>query len=167
MRIYALILFVALSAFNAEAQKKSKKTPLKPVEEINLTSFGGNWYAISRLPNPVDSDLSNVTVYYEPKGDKKIKETLKGVNKKGKDVKIKSRLTYKGGGKIKGPLGGKYVVLALDDKYQYFMMATPNQKYLWIMSRAKTLDNTTYNNLVSKASGLGFDTTKLMPVEQK
>jgi lipocalin len=36
------------------------------------------------------------------------------------------------------------------------MMGTPDRKYLWIMSRKKTMENNTYNVLVSKADKMDY-----------
>ncbi|UPT65349.1 MAG: lipocalin family protein [Sphingobacteriales bacterium JAD_PAG50586_3] len=159
MRLLALIFAFAASQF-----VHAQKPVVKPVGEINLDKFVGTWYLISRLPNPIDKNMSNVVINYTRKGDKKIKETLTSTNPKGKEKTIKSTLTYKGGGIIAGPLGGKYAVAILGDNYEYFAMATTNGKYLWINGRQKTIDNNTYNSIVSTAGKMGFDVLKLEKV---
>ena len=45
------------------------------------------------------------------------------------------------------------------------MVSGPDRSYLWILSRTTTLDDAAYADLVAKASGWGFDTSKLLKVE--
>lgn len=155
MKLYPIILFVACTIGGLQGQGAAKQLPPQTVD-IELKSLTGTWYEISRLPNPVDSDLNNVSITYNTIGDNKLKETLIGYTDNGRKVKLKSRLTYNGNGEIEGPLGGKYFILAVGPNYEYFMMGTADRKYLWIMSRTKTIDNHTYNSLVSKADAMDY-----------
>ena len=169
MKLYSLIiLFAALTISGLQAQANTTDLPdLKSAGEISLKTFAGTWYEISRIPNPVDSDLYNVTITYVRKGDNKLKETLKGNKANGKSVKVKSNLTYSGDGHFDGPIGGKYIILAIDEKMQYCMLGTPDRKYLWILSRSNTMKNNTYNTLVIKANKMGFSILLMQMNEYK
>jgi apolipoprotein D and lipocalin family protein len=155
MKLYPIILLVACTIGGLRAQNTREQPPLNPVE-VTLKSLSGTWYEISRLPNAVDSDLNDVSITYYVSGDKKMKQILQGTTDKGKKIKLKSRLTYTGKGEITGPMDGKYIILAVGPNYEYFMMGTPDRKYLWIMSRKKTMENNTYNVLVSKADKMDY-----------
>ncbi|UPT65350.1 MAG: lipocalin family protein [Sphingobacteriales bacterium JAD_PAG50586_3] len=151
MKLIPIILFVACSIGMLQAQNPATKAV-----DIDLKKLDGTWHEISRLPNPVDSDLHNVTITYDYRSDKKIKQTLQGFKDNGKKAKLKDILEYQGNGILQGPLGGEYVILNVDPNYEYFMMGTPDHKYLWIMSRKPVMDNNTYNTLVSKADNMGY-----------
>ncbi len=168
-RIAILLILSAFSitAFAQTTEKQSKeKKELKGVA-IDLTQFSGAWYSISRLPNALDKNLKNVLVTYALHKESKIKEVFTGEKENGKQLKIKSTLTYKGEGIIKGPLGKKYLVLEVGDKYDYFVMATADRKYLWIMARTKTLDNNTYNSILSHLVTMKFEPTQLVKMVQQ
>jgi apolipoprotein D and lipocalin family protein len=45
-------------------------------------------------------------------------------------------------------------------------VGAPTRKYLWILSRTSTLNDETYNMLVSKAKENGFNTDILIKTEQ-
>ena len=65
------------------------------------------------------------------------------------------------------PVGkADYWVLDLDSNYQHALVGTPNQKYLWILSRTPTISETTYQQLVAKAKSQGYDISKLEKTPQ-
>ena len=168
MKLQSLIILIACTIGGLNAQSNTSGLPdLKPAGEIDLKTFAGTWYEISRLPNPVDSDLYNVSITYVRKKENKLRETLKGDKIDKETVKVRSNLSYEGEGRINGPMGGKYILLAIDKKLQYCMMGTPDRKYLWILSRKKTMENNTYNMLVSKADKLGFPILQMQMNEFK
>jgi apolipoprotein D and lipocalin family protein len=46
------------------------------------------------------------------------------------------------------------------------MVVGPRRSFLWILSRQKKMDPKTLSELVAKAEQLGFDTEKLIYVDQ-
>ena len=62
-----------------------------------------------------------------------------------------------------GPFYGAYNVIELDkDGYQWSLVVGPNNKYLWILSRTPALDQGITDQLLSKATSLGFNTGELI-----
>lgn len=59
-----------------------------------------------------------------------------------------------------------YYILVLDDDYQYALVASRGHKYLWILSRTAHLDRDVVEMLMGIARERGFDTSKLMFVDQ-
>lgn len=59
-----------------------------------------------------------------------------------------------------------YYILELDDDYQFAVVGSSSEKYLWILSRTKTLPQETYSNLLQRLQQRGYDTEKPIPVEQ-
>jgi len=67
-----------------------------------------------------------------------------------------------------GPFYGSYIVFDLDRKaYSYALVSGPDKSYLWLLSRSPTMDEATKKRLVGKAQALGFDTGKLIYVDQR
>ena len=56
---------------------------------------------------------------------------------------------------------GDYWVIALDDDYQWSLVGTPKQDYLWILSRSPRMDEVTYAMLVERARRMGYPVEKL------
>jgi len=66
-----------------------------------------------------------------------------------------------------GPFYGSYVIFDLDQAgYQYALVAGPNKSYLWLLSRTPTMDAAKQRELIAEAASLGFDTEKLVFVQQ-
>ena len=60
-----------------------------------------------------------------------------------------------------------YFFLELDEgNYQYALVGSSSDKYLWILCRTPEMPEETYEMLVSKAMDRGYDTIKLIDVEQ-
>jgi apolipoprotein D and lipocalin family protein len=67
-----------------------------------------------------------------------------------------------------GPFYGSYVIFELDhENYQYAFVSGPDSDYLWLLSRTPTVDPEVMEKFVSMSKERGFDTEKLIFVEQK
>lgn len=65
-----------------------------------------------------------------------------------------------------GPFYGGYHIIALDKQnYRYAMVTGPKRSYMWILARAKSLDEKILAELVSRAREWGFETDELIYVE--
>jgi apolipoprotein D and lipocalin family protein len=60
------------------------------------------------------------------------------------------------------PERGNYWILRVDPDYQFAVVGTPDLGYLWILARAQSLDEATYQELVAFSRGLGFQTENLV-----
>jgi apolipoprotein D and lipocalin family protein len=59
------------------------------------------------------------------------------------------------------PFRGDYWVIELPDDYSYAVVSNPSMKYLWILSRTKTMDPTVLDGIKQRLAGKGFDLNKL------
>lgn len=153
-----------------------KPDNITPVNNFDASRYLGKWYEIARLDHSFERGLSNVTADYSMREDGGIKVLNRGFNaEKGewKDAEGKAYFVDKPDiGYLKvsfyGPFYGSYIVFDLDQQgYQYSMISGPDKSYLWILSRTPTMDEATKKRLVDKAQALGFDTSKLIYVNQE
>lgn len=63
------------------------------------------------------------------------------------------------------PFYASYNVIALDDNYQYALIAGKNLDYLWILSRSKTIPEEIKSSYLKIAKEIGYDTSKLIWVK--
>jgi lipocalin len=61
---------------------------------------------------------------------------------------------------------GDYFVLDLDDKYQWALIGSSSNNYLWILSRTPQMSDDLYQQLLDKLTKRGYDVEKLINVEQ-
>lgn len=148
---------------------------IKPVEPFDATRYLGKWYEIARLDHSFERGLTKVTASYSLRRGGGLQVVNQGWS--AKDRKWKSA-TGKGGfvqdpgrGYLKvsffGPFYGSYVIFDLDQAgYQYALVAGPDKSYLWLLSRTPTMNPDKQRELITEAKTLGFDTTKLVLVEE-
>jgi apolipoprotein D and lipocalin family protein len=65
-----------------------------------------------------------------------------------------------------GPFYAGYNVVALDDNYSYALVAGKNLNYLWILSREKSIPENIKQSFLQKGREIGYDTKKLVWVNQ-
>ena len=149
----------------------------RTVEKFELEKYLGTWYEIARFPHSFEKGLESVTATYSIRKDGKIKVVNKGY--KNTD---KNKLSIAEGkakipdlhvpGKIKVSFFwifyADYYILELDtENYQWAMVGSSSDKYLWILCRTNKMDDNIYNMLIEKAKQRGYDLKKLITVYQK
>lgn len=182
-KFIALTALVSLSAVVASCATMSNASVAKPtgmghaqaVPSVDLNRYMGQWYEIARFPMYFQRNCaSDVTANYTLKSNGKVEVNNQCMGKDGKPMQSIGEATKNGdsGSKLKVtflpqglrwlPVGkADYWVLALDNDYQNALVGTPDNKYLWILSRTPTMSDSTYNQYVNIAKQQGFDTSKL------
>lgn len=170
MRLLVLLLasVITLSACT------SKPEGVQPVTGFQLEQYLGTWYEIARLPHSFEEGLSSVTAEYSVREDGGVKVVNRGFdaqNEKWEEAEGKAYFVKDAStGYLKvsffGPFYASYIIIELDEEYRYAMVSGPDREYLWILSRTPKLRDSTLNALVDRAEELGFDTDKLIYVEQ-
>jgi lipocalin len=61
---------------------------------------------------------------------------------------------------------GDYFVLELDENYQWAVIGSSTDNYLWILSRTPQMNDVLYNDILIKLTNRGYDVNKLLKVEQ-
>jgi lipocalin len=146
------------------------------VKELNIEKYLGTWYEISRFNHKFERGLVGVTASYSFREDGKIKVINSGF----KETLDGERSEAIGKAKIPNPnipaklkvsffwiFYGDYFVLELDKDYQWAIIGSSSDKYLWILSRSPKMDETLYNELLNKLTKRGYNIDKLISVEQR
>ena len=65
------------------------------------------------------------------------------------------------------PIKSEYNIIKLDEEnYSYAVVTSNTKNYLWILSRQPEISDKLYNDLISFAADKGFDTSKIIKVNQ-
>jgi apolipoprotein D and lipocalin family protein len=174
MRI--IFVIVALMIISCKPQAMNPDQTITQNFNFELEKYLGTWYEIARFDHPFERNLQGVTATYSLKPDGKIKVLNQGY-KKSLSGKLK---TATGKAKQTGPATprnllvsfflnfyGSYNILELDANYQYVLIGSGSPEYLWILSRTPKLDPAIYEQLLKRASERGYDTSKIILVDQK
>ena len=149
---------------------------VKPVENFNLEKYLGTWYEIARLDHSFERGLTRVTATYSLRSDGGVKVVNRGYSaEKQRWKEAVGKAYFVNGPKLGylkvsffGPFYGAYIVFELDhEQYQYSLVSGPDKSYLWILARNPIIKASTNDFLIAKAAALGFDTHKLIFVEQQ
>ncbi len=147
---------------------------ITPVKPFDVNRYLGKWYEIARLDHRFERGLSRVFAEYSLNDDGSIRVINSGYS--AKDA-VRSQAEGKAQfvrgsdeGYLKvsffGPFYGSYVIFELDPNYQYAFIAGNNRDYLWLLARTPTVSEALQEHFVQKAKALGFDTEKLIFVDQ-
>lgn len=167
------VIISGLSLISCQTQRSMiDKTVVK---ELDLQRYLGRWYEIARYDHSFERGLVGVTANYSMRDDGKIK-VVNGGYKGSLDGEFSEAI-----GKAKIPntdipsklkvsffwiFYGDYFVLELDKDYQWAVIGSSSDKYLWILSRTPKMDGKIYNLLLSKLKKRGYNISKLIKIEQ-
>lgn len=166
---------MALGACATRPATMPSKPPLKTVAHVDLPRYMGDWRVIAIIPYWAEKDCvdSIETYWLRPDGkignsfqfrkksfaapQKKLSFTAEVVNKQTNAEWRVRFLPF-----IKVP----YFVLDLDPDYQWTVVGHPSRKYGWIMARETKLPEKTYQAILSRLSGQGYDPARFVKVPQ-
>jgi apolipoprotein D and lipocalin family protein len=177
-KIPVLVLYLLLGFVLSTACSSSQKSmKMNVVKDVDLERYAGTWYEIARFSHRFERDLVGVTATYNLLSNGRIEVINQGYKYK-LDGELKKAV-----GKAKVPNPEKpghlkvsffwifyadYLILELDqENYQYVLIGSSSDKYLWILGRTPQMDSETYQMLVGRAAELGYDVDKLELVPQK
>lgn len=145
------------------------------VSQMDLKRYLGKWYEIARFNHRFEQGLEAVTAEYSLREDGKIR--VKNCGHKG-GVNGELKCT-EGKAKVPDPavpsklkvafflfFYSDYYVLELEENYQWALVGSSSDHYLWILSRTPHLDTEVLNKILTKARSRGYDTHKLLFVAQ-
>lgn len=145
----------------------------KAVENFNVDKYLGTWYEIARFDFRFEKDLNNVSAQYSLNEEGNVIVLNSGYNHEKRVWKKADGIAkFRGNKNIAalkvsffGPFYAGYNVVALDENYQYALIAGKDLDYLWILSRTKNIPEVVKSNFLRIAEEIGYDTTKLIWVK--
>jgi apolipoprotein D and lipocalin family protein len=167
-------LIFALLALLINLQPTTAQRPY--IKNFDLNLYLGKWYEIARFPHSFEKGLVGCTANYSLLANGKVKVENTGF----RNTLDGEYSTAVGKAKLAGkPTDGHlkvafflffyadYIIMDMDPDYQWALIGSKADKYLWILSRAPQMDDVTYNKILDKARDLGYDLKLLYKVPQK
>ena len=139
--------------------------PLRTVEKVDLKRYLGRWYEVARLPNRFQKGCVGSTADYSLREDGEISVINSCRNEQdGSLEQVTGRawiVDTASNAQLKvtffWPFRGDYWIIELGKEYEYAVVGTPSRKYLWILSRTASMDDSLYNAILQRAAQQGFD----------
>lgn len=148
------------------------KMQQKTVGQLDVRRYMGLWYEIARYDHRFERGMSDVTAEYTLRENGMISVVNSGMKDGKRHVaRGKAKMPDKSQpGRLKVSFFlwfySDYYILELAEDYSYVLIGSSSDKYLWILSRTSQLGETSKNFLLSRAQQRGYDTSKLLWVEQ-
>jgi len=178
LKKYTLTLILSILIFsNCEGYMSDNKKfgELETVDYVDLKRFMGDWYVIANIPTFIEKGAVNAIESYRLDSKGRVqttftfrKDSLTGPQKKynptgfiyNKETNSEWRMQFL------WPFKSPFLIIDLDEKYNYTVIGVPNRKYVWIMARDHVLDDKVYNEIISKLEKVGYDITQIQKIEQ-
>ncbi|MEE0991651.1 MAG: lipocalin family protein [Bacteroidales bacterium] len=168
------VFLIGTVGISCQTNKNNKTMNTTTVSNLDVNRFMGSWYEIARYEHSFEKGMTHVKANYSLLPDGTIRVLNSGM-KNGKKKEIEGKARKKKGSNSNSKLEvsfflwfySDYFVFELDENYQYAVIGSSSDKYLWILSRTPQLPQSTINDLLIKIKKRGYDTSKLYFVPQK
>jgi len=156
--------------------------PLDVVPWVDLGRYAGSWYEIARLPNWFQKQCAgDVTATYTLLNDGAIQVVNSCRKKNGQIAQAEGRAKL---ADTDGPntklkvrfapkllsflpfVWGNYWIIDLAPDYSYAVIGEPTRKYLWVLSRTPTMDDTILQSVLDQVEQKGYDLSSLIRTQQ-
>ena len=143
------------------------------VRQLDVARFMGRWYEIARYEHRFERGMTHVTAEYTLQPDGKIRVVNRGL-KDGKPKEITGKARRPDPQEYPGRLEvsfflwfySDYYVLEVGSDYQYAVIGSSSDKYLWILSRKPDMPQWQLEQILSSLRKRGYDLSRLVYVEQ-
>ena len=164
------IAAVAAGGFVIFANRKTIPDGAVSVTGFDKDRYLGKWYEIARFDFRFEKGLNNTSAEYSLNDDGSVKVINRGFDYKQKKwKKAEGKAKFVGDTDVAmlkvsffGPFYAGYNVIALDENYQYALVAGESLKYLWILSREKTIPDDIKLQYLYLARNIGYKTEDLV-----
>jgi apolipoprotein D and lipocalin family protein len=175
-KVLVTVLFIVIGATAVFAFNANGKTPIPPVDNVDLPRFMGDWYVIANIPTFVERESYDAVESYALRKDGRIQTTFR--QRKGSfDAPVK---TMRPVGTVREgtnnavwgmqfiwPIKAEYVIVHLNDDYTQTIIGRTARDYVWIMARTPQIADADYAAHVERLKSLGYDTSELRRVPQR
>lgn len=141
------------------------------VKSFDFDRFLGSWYEVARFDHFFERGMEQTKANYVLRSDGNIDVINTGIKKgmpktaKGKakltDIPSLFRVSFF------GPFYSDYRVMLVDTDYQYMLIGSGSDNYLWILSRTPILADDDKTRIFNEATRRGYDVKKLIWVKQE
>ncbi len=173
--VFAASLGLVLTSCASQTDYRADPSPPPTVGSVDLDRYAGLWYEIARYPNGFQKNCEGVTAEYTEREDGKITVLNTCRSGKARTAEGVARvIAGSEGSKLKVKFApewvpfaeGDYWILHLEEDYSAALIADPDGKYMWILSREPEMPDQLYEKITGKAEQLGYQTAPLKRTDQ-
>lgn len=157
------------------AATNMSKQPLQTPTHVDLQKYMGDWRVIANIPYFGERGCVDSIEGYRLRPDGKMentftyrKKTFAAPQKTLHAVAWVQNTQTNAEWRVRffGLFTVKYFIADVDPHYQWAAVAHPSRKYGWVLARAKTLPEATYQSILQRLAAQGYDISKFQKVPQ-
>lgn len=165
------LLVVMMSIMAMLTGCATQQVAIKPVANVNMQRFMGDWFVIGVIPTSIETEAFNPVENYHLNQDGSINTTftynkgsLTGPKKTYRPVGFVREGTHNAiwGMQFIWPIKAEYIIAYLDENYTQTIIARNARDYVWIMARNPHPTVEEYRKLKKQVSDMGYDVSKLI-----
>lgn len=161
------MLLMSIFSISCTAQKVDNST----VESLDIERYLGKWFELARYDHRFERGVYYPTAEYSLMNNGKIRVINRGMKEGQVTMSVGKAKTTDTEGVLRvsffGPFYSDYRIMMLDEEYQYALVGSASDKYLWILSRTPQIDGKVKHDILTEACLRGYNTAKLLWMEQK
>ena len=165
LSIMAVITVITFGSVTITAAGGADQAPVQSVAKIDLARYMGGWYEIARLPNRFQNGCAESHTDFSLRDDGKIRVVYTcRDDKDGSLRQAKGRawiIDPASNARLKvsffWPFRSEYWIIGLGNEYEYSVVASPDRKYLWILSRTAEMRDDLYAEILQGVERQGFE----------
>lgn len=174
MKLFVILAVAALLAGGVAFAFARTPQPIDrtTVRTLDPNRYMGRWYEIARYDHSFERNLAQVQALYTLQPDSRITVENSGVDTRSgrRGVAHGKARTTADPGRLRVSFFwifySDYNILELDPDYRWALVGSRSPKYLWILSRTPTLALETLDEILRRARARGYDTSRLIYVQQ-
>jgi apolipoprotein D and lipocalin family protein len=165
------LLLLALAGCAATTTERLGLPPLRTVARVDLERYAGTWYEIAAFPQRFQKGCTASTATYALRADGEVDV----VNRCRDGAPDGPERTARGRARVVDratnatlevsffrPFWGDYWVVDLGPAYEYAVVGHPGRDYLWILCRQPSMADQTFQEILGRLRGQGYDTSRLV-----
>ena len=170
------VLAVCLLAVLTGCSTFKKPDPVPMAQRLDLEKFMGTWHVIASMPTLIDRKAYGATKTYG-RADRGISieynftvDAFDGPNRNYRTRAMVDNPGINTDWEVRvfpWPFERDYKVLHVEPDYSVAVVGHPNRKYVWIMSRSKSIDDPVFSDIILYLQDLGYDVGEIRRVPQR
>jgi len=172
MKPGAMIAVLAgIAGCTSSTTDRLRLPPLGTVAHVDLARYVGTWYEIASFPQSFQRGCTATTATYTIRkdGDIDVLNRCRRGSPEGEEKSARGRarvVDRSTNAKLEvsffRPFWGDYFIIDLADDYSHAVVGHPGRDYLWILSRAPSMPDRTYEAILERLRAQGYDTSRLV-----
>ena len=174
-RLAPLILMLWAGACASTTTERLRLPPLQTVAHVEIARYLGTWYEIASFPQSFQRGCAATTAFYSLRDNGELdvmnRCRLGSLDGKEKAALGRARVVERAtNAKLEvsfiRPFWAPYWIIDLAQDYSYAVVGHTGRDYLWILSRAPTMDPELYASIVRRLQAQGYETDRLQRTTQ-